>query len=710
MTEKSARNPTPGSFPHTGSAPAAPPVRGQRGATSAERGAEPRGRGAAAEAPAGLRGGGGPGRGERPGEPGGSRLTTDPGERIAVGRAPPAAPRTAAHSRAAPTGRPPEARPGGELRAAARPRAATSSAGESLPAVAPNPAGSRPDRERGGSARSSAPTAEAQIPRPRRRGASGSCPAACAATRRDGGGGGRPTPLPPGLSSPAPGPSRSADAKRGAAAAARSPRGPVSLLPAQEKVEPFIASGRISPRRDGSPADTSPSAPREDAGPDPSGPGAAVSLREKVTCPPGHWPAPHPRPPHRCNAASGLARRIKPIQSSLVSPTFRSDGRRRGCGDEGLTGTGYPRGPGTNGDRGTHCAATPRGPGHDPGACAHGRAVPAHRPSVTEHRAGREEAPASGPVPRAAVPRGRGRGVSPHCPLRGKWCHGKRRPPGPWGGRPGCSHLPKLGESSRDGNRPWRGGKDTVPQGCPSLGAAGQTDLGTSETPRAKPQVRGGGTPSVPKETGSSKPRGAFPRSDLALQPQLQAGRRRGAAPQPRSFVGPFSPLHLERKRAPRVMELSSFDLTHPRPGHPSFAFLFRGAASPLAPFGGVGIPLSREIPGKRLRSPAVLRCPLEGTGGGPPGTGARLMPFCRQLPREMLDLTPASAPPPSFSSRCAAAELRAPSVRREPRGAPPARQPPGRPPPPEIPLPSDCLDFSPALKKIFPVIQISGK
>ncbi|XP_051665409.1 5E5 antigen-like isoform X2 [Manacus candei] len=63
MTEKSARDPTPGSFPHTGSAPAAPPVRGQRGATSAERGAEPRGRGAAAEAPAGLRGGGGAGEG-----------------------------------------------------------------------------------------------------------------------------------------------------------------------------------------------------------------------------------------------------------------------------------------------------------------------------------------------------------------------------------------------------------------------------------------------------------------------------------------------------------------------------------------------------------------------------------------------------------------------------------------------------------------------
>ncbi|KAL9826496.1 uncharacterized protein GJ701_013889 isoform 1-T1 [Geothlypis trichas] len=105
MTEKSARNPTPGSFPHTGSAPAAPPVRGQRGATSAERGAEPRGRGAAAEAPAGLRGGGGPGTGgERPGgarrrPPYDRSWRADRGGARPARRSGRAQPRTAAHSR-----------------------------------------------------------------------------------------------------------------------------------------------------------------------------------------------------------------------------------------------------------------------------------------------------------------------------------------------------------------------------------------------------------------------------------------------------------------------------------------------------------------------------------------------------------------------------------------------------------------------------------
>lgn len=157
MTEKSARNPTPGFFPHTGSAPAAPPVRGQRGATSAERGAEPRGRGAAAEAPAGLRGGGGPGTGgERPGgarrrPPYDRSWRADRGGARPARRSGRAQPRTAALSRAAPTGRPPEARPGGELRAAARPRAATSrrvsrSQGSppTLPAAAPTGSGGVP--------------------------------------------------------------------------------------------------------------------------------------------------------------------------------------------------------------------------------------------------------------------------------------------------------------------------------------------------------------------------------------------------------------------------------------------------------------------------------------------------------------------------------------------------------------------------------------
>lgn len=58
-------------------------------------------------------------------------------------------------------------------------------------------------------------------------------PAACAATRRDGGVAADPLLCPPACPPSAPRPSRSADAQRGAAAAAPSPRGPVSLLPAE---------------------------------------------------------------------------------------------------------------------------------------------------------------------------------------------------------------------------------------------------------------------------------------------------------------------------------------------------------------------------------------------------------------------------------------------------------------------------------------------
>lgn len=187
-----------------------------------------------------------------------------------------------------------------------------------------------------------------------------------------------------------------------------------------------------------------------------------------------------------------------------------------------------------------------------------------------------------------------------------------------WGSRPGVE----------------TGGRETVPQGWAPRSFPGscRTDLGMSETPRAKPQVRGGGAPSVPKGTRSSRisiappAPGCVPRSPL--QPQLGRGaggeEARGVPAASAASSVPLLRSTLERKRTPRVTKLSSFDLTHPRPGHPSSAFLLRGAASPLTPFGGVGIPLSPGDPGKTTLPPAVLRCPLEGTGRGcrAPGPG----------------------------------------------------------------------------------------
>lgn len=123
-----------------------------------------------------------------------------------------------------------------------------------------------------------------------------------------------------------------------------------------------------------------------------------MSRQGKVSCPPGQRPAPRPRPP------PAVTPRIKQIQCSLVSPTFRSDGRRRGCGDGGLTETRDRRGQGTDGDRGPHRAATPRGPGHDP--------APPGRPC-----------PSTGQGERRQQPQFPGwvRGVSPRCPLPGKF-------------------------------------------------------------------------------------------------------------------------------------------------------------------------------------------------------------------------------------------------------------------------------------------------
>ncbi|XP_054703757.1 translation initiation factor IF-2-like isoform X1 [Grus americana] len=398
MTEKSARNPTPGSFPHTGSAPAAPrPGSGRRrcgdGAEpprrSGERrpgppGPEPRGRGDGGEGPPPVSAGAagtGKGGGGRPRELGGCRLTTDPGERIEVGRAPPAAPRTAAQCRAAPTGRPPGARPGGELRAEARPRVATSSAAN----------------------------------------------------------------------------------------------------------EPFIAPGRHRP----TPGMALPQTPRP---PLRGGLEAAGSLPGKVASPPAQGPGPPAAPPpppsapHRCNVANALSCRIKPIQSSLVSPTVCSGTRRWDC-----------QGWGANGEPGTHCLGQvwPRPPARRArtrprslrprmgrAANPRGHAKPGvapSSPSLTGHWAGRDDVflPPRG----QPCPGGRGRDVSPHrslprerfptCPrvlqrsgppcsppgsrpdgLRARRCAGERSPGWDGGGRaapgirPGPSGLNRPGPAA----------------------------------------------------------------------------------------------------------------------------------------------------------------------------------------------------------------------------------------------------------------------
>lgn len=188
-----------------------------------------------------------------------------------------------------------------------------------------------------------------------------------------------------------------------------------------------------------------------------------------------------------------------------------------------------------------------------------------------------------------------------------------------WGSRPGME----------------TGGRETVPQGWAPRSFPGscRTDRpgdvrdapseaagarwGSSLRPEGDQVLAGLDCPSSPR---------CVPRSPL--QPQLGRGAggeeaRGGPAASAASSV-PLLRSTLERKRTPRVTKLSSFDLTHPRPGHPSSAFLLRGAASPLTPFGGVGIPLSPGDPGKTTLPPAVLRCPLEGTGRGrrAPGPG----------------------------------------------------------------------------------------
>lgn len=224
-------------------------------------------------------------------------------------------------------------------------------------------------------------------------------------------------------------------------------------------------------------------------------------------------------------------------------------------------------------------------------------------------------------------------GESRRAPHSQQRCHGKRRTPGPWGGRPGCSNLPKLG--SWGGNRPRRTRCHRAGLGWAVLPRE-QPDRQTRACQRplrGKPQVRRGGAPSVPRGAGSSGARGPLQRPPVRPGPAAPSGpwgRRGGGEGRPRSpssFLGSSSPLQLKRKRAPRVTELSSFDLTHPRPGHPSSASLPGGAASPLAPF---GIPKSPGDPRKTTLLPRRAPVPAGGDGKGPPGTGARLMPFYR--------------------------------------------------------------------------------
>lgn len=262
-------------------------------------------------------------------------------------------------------------------------------------------------------------------------------------------------------------------------------------------------------------------------------------------------------------------------------------------------------------------------------------------------------------------------------------------------------------------------------------GAAGQTDLRTSDTSgctvRSEPADAGWGGPDRGRSPSPSQERPDVCWASAGLgdasSPGVPPLARDGPAT-PTASPAPLLPLHLERKINPRVRKLPSFARTHPRQGSLSSTSFPRGVASPLTPLGGVGIPLS---PGDAGKTPphTPSRCSGARHGGrrwaalssdscpGCAGHRGRLVHFYRQRPREMPDPTPAPAPPSSRLPPPAARErscaTRPCAARRgETRGAPPALQSPGRPP--ELPLLSDCLDFSPALKKIFPVIQISGK
>lgn len=182
-----------------------------------------------------------------------------------------------------------------------------------------------------------------------------------------------------------------------------------------------------------------------------------------------------------------------------------------------------------------------------------------------------------GPVPRGALPpdgvrrprkglQAKGIFLCPGralgSPIPGGDATAQRRPPGPWEGRAGCSHLPKLGESTGDGNRRER-------NGAPGLGS--------TILPRELPDRQTWGCQRRPErsrrcEVGELPPsrRGPGPRGTrLPLQPPVRPpvapaasagpwGRRGGGEGRPRSlssFLGPSSPLHLREEKNPTCDE-----------------------------------------------------------------------------------------------------------------------------------------------------------
>lgn len=187
-------------------------------------------------------------------------------------------------------------------------------------------------------------------------------------------------------------------------------------------------------------------------------------------------------------------------------------------------------------------------------------------------------------------------------------------------------------------------------------------------------------------------------------------GKRGGGEGRPRSpdgFLGPVSP---GGEKKPTWNEAAR-GCSRP-PGVPHL---------PSHPSAGWESLYPREIPGKRLFPPppraltpsSGLRCP---SGGGREGAERRDR-SCpgyvgQREPPDALESTAMLDPDPSPGAAVLPPPAARPRDLRAPSGGNPRSQ--RRPPPPpffpELPLPSDCLDFSPVLKKIFPVIQISGK
>lgn len=155
-----------------------------------------------------------------------------------------------------------------------------------------------------------------------------------------------------------------------------------------------------------------------------------------------------------------------------------------------------------------------------------------------------------GPAPRAALPPtgctrekgfscARGEPSGPPFPAA---MPRQEENPGPLGRAAGLLEPSQIGELG------WKQAeKDTVPQGraglgCPSPGAAGQTDTGMSETPPREAAGAAWGSSLRPQGSrilGGSGPPPASPGPPWPCSPIWavgQAGRRRGAAPQPQQL------------------------------------------------------------------------------------------------------------------------------------------------------------------------------